>query len=87
MFFAETQHETHYKELEAVTQYRQVCCRFTLGPWRDAEQTIKHSLIPKFDSIFAMLKVTMSLMKKRENKLLDYERVSSALQRGDVKCY
>ncbi|KAI8912483.1 Dbl homology domain-containing protein [Gorgonomyces haynaldii] len=56
-------------------QYKSACTRLITGPWKTAESQMKDKIVPGLETCVSMFKVPQLLMKKRESKLLDYERV------------
>ncbi|KAJ3035491.1 hypothetical protein HK097_004198, partial [Rhizophlyctis rosea] len=62
------------ERLQLVLEYRKACSRIAIGPWRDAEQKIKTQITPLLETLTNRFKEPLLIMKKRDKKLLDFDR-------------
>ncbi|RKO85032.1 hypothetical protein BDK51DRAFT_32863, partial [Blyttiomyces helicus] len=69
--------------LYIVGEYRNACSRIASEPWRQAEARIKTSIHPGLKKLTDRFDGPFTLMKKREKKLLDYDRVRAMRANGD----
>ncbi|KAI8834006.1 hypothetical protein BJ741DRAFT_610735 [Chytriomyces cf. hyalinus JEL632] len=67
-----------------VAEYRRICAKLAYEPWKDAETEIKNSIIPAINTLQSRLKEPLHLIKKREDKLLDHDRVKRMKAKGET---
>ncbi len=70
-------------QLDTIRKYRQICCQLAVGPWKEAELTIKSSFNPLIQRILHTFKDPWIIIKKRDAKRLDFERVNGLKAKGD----
>ncbi|KAJ8327394.1 hypothetical protein QVD99_008062 [Batrachochytrium dendrobatidis] len=70
--------------LGLIKRYRSTCGRLITGPYRDAESQIKLVMIPAVEQLLNHFKAPLLVMRKRDAKLLDYDRANSMRAKGDV---
>ncbi|TPX67581.1 hypothetical protein SpCBS45565_g03710 [Spizellomyces sp. 'palustris'] len=66
-----------------IQEYQKACVRHTIETWRDAEDQIKTVIQPALDTLLKKFKDPQTVMRKREKKLLDYERAMAIKARGE----
>ncbi|TPX34717.1 hypothetical protein SmJEL517_g02691 [Synchytrium microbalum] len=66
-----------------VSEYRKASARISASLWRDADTRMKGTVYSTMDSLQGQFKNPTVLMKKRDAKLLDFNRVKEARTRGD----
>ncbi|KAI8800654.1 hypothetical protein BJ742DRAFT_65885 [Cladochytrium replicatum] len=57
-----------------VTEYSEAVSRLGMLPWREAETRVKASLCPTIDNLLMLFEHPSKLMKKRNQKQLDFDR-------------
>ncbi|KAJ3133672.1 hypothetical protein HK100_004219 [Physocladia obscura] len=67
-----------------VGEYRRVCAKLAYEPWKDAENRVKTQIIPCLNTLFNRLKDPLLLIKKRESKLLDHDRVKRMRAKSEL---
>ncbi|KAJ3415864.1 hypothetical protein HDV05_003928 [Chytridiales sp. JEL 0842] len=77
--FAETRSEFMF----TVIEYRKVCAKLAAEPWKTAESSIKAKIHPHIQTLLNMFKEPMLVIKKRDKKLLDYNRAKALRSRGE----
>ncbi|KAI9100492.1 hypothetical protein DFS34DRAFT_614778 [Phlyctochytrium arcticum] len=66
-----------------VQEFQRACVRHTVSTWRDTDQSVKNQLLPALDSLLKRFKDPLVVMRKREKKLLDFERATAIRSRGE----
>ncbi|KAL2911193.1 hypothetical protein HK105_209344 [Polyrhizophydium stewartii] len=67
-----------------VKRYRTACAKLISGPFRDAESQIKSEVNPAIDKLLSKFREPQLVMKKRDDKLLDFDRANAIRAKGDV---
>ncbi|KAH6587028.1 hypothetical protein BASA50_000075 [Batrachochytrium salamandrivorans] len=67
-----------------IKRYRTACGRLLTGPYRDAETQVRLVMIPAMDELLDNFKAPLLIMRKRDAKMLDYDRANSLRVKGDV---
>ncbi|KAJ3233311.1 hypothetical protein HDU81_002352, partial [Chytriomyces hyalinus] len=67
-----------------VAEYRRICAKLAYEPWKDAETEIKNSIIPAINTLQSRLKEPLHLIRKRDDKLLDHDRVKRMKAKGEA---
>lgn len=73
--------------LETVRKYRQLCYQLAGGAWKDAELEIKSAIRPTLVHLLARYKDPLIIIKKRDAKMLDFERANGLKAKGDPVCF
>ena len=73
--------------LDKIRLFRNTCFQTSSTPWKEAESTIKSSIIPAVQTILSSYKNPLLIIKKRDAKRLDFERASTMKTRGDTVFY
>ena len=71
------------EELEIIRKYRQSCTSLASTTWKEAEITLKSQLKPLFTQYLSLFKYPLLIIKKRDAKRLDYERLIGYKAKGD----
>ena len=66
-----------------VKQYRIACSKFRLGLFSEVEMKCKTVISPSIDKLLMRFKEPQLVMKKRDAKLLDYERAQEIRAKGE----
>ncbi|KAL1920032.1 uncharacterized protein VTP21DRAFT_1178 [Calcarisporiella thermophila] len=75
--------EQHAKSVERVREYRRCVTGITTGSGRDLDTAIKTIIFPTLDALLNLYKSPIQVMRKREKKLLDYDRVQAIRAKGE----
>lgn len=74
-------------QLEVIRRYRQTCFQLSAGPWKEADFQIKTEIRPLVVTILGNYNDPVVLIKKRDAKRLDFERVNGLKAKGDQVSY
>ncbi|KAI8921901.1 hypothetical protein DFJ77DRAFT_505668 [Powellomyces hirtus] len=66
-----------------VQEYQKACVRFSIVAWRDADNQVRNNIQPALDVLQKKFREPQMVMRKREQKLLDYERAAAIKARGE----
>ncbi|KAI8928805.1 hypothetical protein BC831DRAFT_446637 [Entophlyctis helioformis] len=66
-----------------VKKYRALCGRLLTGPYRDVETQIRSVIFPALEKLVERFREPQLVMKKRDDKLLDYERAKAIRLKGE----
>ncbi|CAG8457958.1 2657_t:CDS:10 [Scutellospora calospora] len=69
-------------DCKRVVEYVKIIKSFSLSSGKEMEETIKKTIYPEIDKILNYFKAPAAVMKKRERKILDYDRANSIKARG-----
>ncbi|KAI9003213.1 hypothetical protein BC832DRAFT_593288 [Gaertneriomyces semiglobifer] len=67
----------------AAQEYQKACVRVGVSAYREAEEAVKTTLHPALETLLKKFKDPQVVMRKRESKLLDYERCETLRARGE----
>ncbi|KAJ3155391.1 hypothetical protein HDU86_004293 [Geranomyces michiganensis] len=67
----------------ALQEYEKACVRSGIVAWREAENQVRMVIQPALDVLARKFKEPQVIMRKRDKKLLDYERVEAIRARGE----
>eukprot|EP00842_Homolaphlyctis_polyrhiza_P006733 jgi/Hompol1/7060/HPOL_001538-RA len=67
-----------------VKKYRAACSRLMTGPFRNAEAAVKTEMVPALGDLLDRFKEPQLVMRKRELKLLDHDRVKAMRAKNDT---
>ncbi|KAI8591980.1 hypothetical protein BDZ88DRAFT_409187 [Geranomyces variabilis] len=67
----------------ALQEYEKACVRFGIAAWREADNQVRMVIQPALDVLARKFKEPQVVMRKRDKKLLDYERVEAMKARGE----
>ncbi|KAI8825702.1 uncharacterized protein EV422DRAFT_137250 [Fimicolochytrium jonesii] len=67
----------------AIQEFQKAAVRFSVTAWRDADTTTREVIQPALDVLAKMFRGPQVVIKKREQKQLDYERAMAIKARGE----
>ena len=72
--------------LEKIRMFRIICSQLTFTVCSEAEREIKSTISPAIQMILQSYKNPLLIIKKRDAKRLDFERVNNLKAKGDIVC-
>jgi hypothetical protein len=73
--------------MEKIRVFRTICFHVTSQVCTEAETEIKSSISPAIQTILQTFKNPLLIIKKRDAKRLDFERVNNLKAKGDIVCF